>query len=272
MDTYRSKIVLSGNVLEVYYYQEDIKHNFKRFDLTNKKIPDETLNKMLSNKEDVPKWVKKDKKNTPDCSQEQEKESDIETKKRSLLRSKIRLRRLINANATELDKFVTLTFRKNITDVTKANQKFEKFKKRLKYRLKKDDKNFDLKYIAVIEFQKRGAVHYHCLFNISYIKNEQLQKIWRNGFVRINKIDDVDNVGAYVVKYMSDDIEKYSEQLGSDHKRYLHSRGNLKEPIIVKDDAEVAEILADLDDSDIAYESEYDTDYFGEVHYRQYKC
>lgn len=231
--------MLSGNVLEVYRYQEDIYHNFRQFDLTNKKIPPEEL------------------------QEDNEKESKENIKERSVKRSKIRLRRLINANANELSKFVTLTFKENIVDISKANGEFKKFKQRLRYRLKKQDR--DLKYIAVIEFQERGAVHYHCLMNCGYIPNKVLNQIWGNGFVRINNIENVDNVGAYVVSYMSSEFKDID-----DHKRYLHSR-NLKKPIVIKNDKRVSELMAAIDSSNLAYETEYETDYFGKVNYRQYK-
>ena len=73
--------------------------------------------------------------------------------------------------------------------------------------------NYDsFKYLAVVEFQKRGAIHYHMLSDFGYIEQKELEKIWGNGFVWIrdlltgNNGKPVDNVGAYLVKYMNKNI------------------------------------------------------------------
>jgi len=95
-----------------------------------------------------------------------------------------------------------LTFAENITDLTKGNKIFNQFIKRLTYKYP------NLKYVAVIEFQKRGAIHYHLLCNLPYVDNKEIKKIWRQGFIRINKIDNVDNVGAYMSKYLGKEIDE----------------------------------------------------------------
>ena len=192
----------------------------------------------------------------------QEEESKESIKRRSLIRSKIRLRRLINANIEEWDKFITLTFADNITDVSYANDEFRKFKQRLKYRMDKK-----LKYVTVIQYQKRGAIHYHILLNCDYIPHKKLESIWGHGYVKINQIDNVDNVGAYVVSYMDDDFSKINEN----KKRYFHSR-NLKKPIVIKNDSKVAELFTEFKNIKPDFEKEYDTEYFGKVNYQQYKC
>lgn len=235
LDSYDKKIVVSGNVIEVYQYEESIYCDFKqsRFDCTNKKVP-------------------------PDDLQEEDKES---IKQRSLIRSKMRLRRLINANGSDLDKFVTLTFARNITSVDGANREFKNFIKRLKYNLDKE-----LKYIAVIQFQERGSIHYHILFNCDYIPHSKLEDIWGNGFVKINQINGVDNVGAYVVKYMKSELEN----IPKGKKRYFHSR-NLNKPKVIKNHRRVSRWLSELEDVSSDYETVYDTEYLGKIKYQQYK-
>ncbi len=62
------------------------------------------------------------------------------SRERSLARAKKQLRRLINANAGQYGrefttKFLTLTFKENITDPKEANYLFTKFIKRLNYKL-----------------------------------------------------------------------------------------------------------------------------------------
>lgn len=145
--------------------------------------------------------------------------------------SVVKLRRNImmyaqrNFNA-EYDKFVTLTFKENITDLKKANYLFMKFIQRMRYKIRKD-----FKYLAVIEFQKRGAIHYHMMCDIGYIKKLELSDIWGNGFVQINRIKHVDDLGAYLVAYIGKKGKKESKDFGllKRNKAYLRSN-NLKKP------------------------------------------
>lgn len=130
-----------------------------------------------------------------------------------------------NFNA-EYDKFVTLTFEENITDLKKANYLFLKFIKRLRYKTGRD-----FKYLAVIEFQKRGSVHYHMISDLGYIKKSELSDIWSNGFVYINRIKHVDDLGAYLIAYIGKKGKKKNKdfELLKRNKAYLRSN-NLKKP------------------------------------------
>lgn len=103
-------------------------------------------------------------------------------------------------------KFVTFTFKENMTDLDEANHEYMKFIKRLNRHYGGRKGKAELKYMVVPEFQKRGAVHYHTIFfNLPYIPAKKLKEIWVHGNIKINAIDEVDNVGAYVTKYMSKD-------------------------------------------------------------------
>lgn len=185
-------------------------------------------------------------------------------------RRRDRVRRLACCNFnSEYDKFFTLTFRENITDVKQANYIFMKFIQRLKWKFGKD-----IKYLAVIEFQNRGAVHYHVLSDIPYIAQEQLQELWGQGFVYINAITHVDNVGAYIVKYMSKDS---TDERLQGLKAYLYSR-NLKRPeeIINHDQKEfdklekIIQDRYDIENTNPVYEAIFDTDKLGSCEYKQY--
>lgn len=179
--------------------------------------------------------------------------------------AKIRLRRLINANVVPSSKFVTLTFKDNIEDVKTAKNHFKKFVMRLNYLRKKEGKG-NLKYIYVVEFQKRGAVHFHCIFfNMGYVKNSDLQLIWRFGYVRINIIKNVDNVGAYVVKYMQKDLVNEGLK-GFD--LYGRSR-DLREPVEIKEPSQVGKLIEGFEKY-IVYSKSYMTKYRGNIEYIQY--
>lgn len=173
------------------------------------------------------------------------------------------LRRLITANFDANSKFITLTFKDNVTDVKRANREFKKFVQRLRYRFGKD-----FKYAAVIQFQDRGAVHYHMMSDLKYVPHAELQEIWRNGYVYINKINHVDNVGAYMVRYMGKDMTD-TRLMGL--KSYLTSR-NLVRPLeFIGDEADkILEYLEINENKKTVYASSYTNEHLGLSVYKQY--
>jgi len=105
-----------------------------------------------------------------------------------------------------------------------------------------------LLYVAVPEFQKRGAVHYHIIFfNLPFLRNIHpvMQKLWGQGFIFGKTINDLNHLANYVCKYIQkgfdDKHSKYS-------KRYFSSRG-LKRPYVIRDEGQVEYILASIDPS-----------------------
>ncbi|MGM9458151.1 rolling circle replication-associated protein, partial [Lacticaseibacillus rhamnosus] len=76
------------------------------------------------------------------------------------------VRRLVLANFDAGSKFVTFTFAENVKDIDQANREWKKFVQRLRRRYG------DFKYLSVIEFQKRGAVHYHMISDLPYVKKK----------------------------------------------------------------------------------------------------
>lgn len=228
------KLVISGNILELYDYEYPIVKglSLKKVGRANETMTDETTKQ--------------------------------ENRKKTQYRAKRQVARLINANSFEMKKFITLTFADNITDIKTANREFKIFIQRLNYYLKKHNHS-NLKYVAVIEFQKRGAIHYHFLCNAPYIENKVLKELWKNGFVRINKIDNVDNVGAYVTKYMSKDLNDKRLQ---GKKCYLTSK-HLEKPIETIDKEIIDELLPSIEIKR-EYKRNYTTEYNGDVVYTQY--
>lgn len=164
---------------------------------------------------------------------------------------------------------VTLTFADNVTDLKYANNQFCCFIKRLNRYLTKMHKD-KVQYIAVVEFQKRGAIHYHLLCNLPFISAKMLQEIWQNGFVKINKIDDVDNVGAYVTKYMSKD--NVDERLVG-NRCYFTSQG-LQEPTTIEENGienTIAHLLlaGDIELQKEPYKKTFDNEQLGNIEYTQ---
>jgi hypothetical protein len=170
------------------------------------------------------------------------------------------------------DCFITLTFANNIQDREFANKEFKKFIQRVNRYCKKI--NLEFKYITVIEYQKRGAIHYHmiCNFPIGSFKGDDKQKerdfnlkLWKNGFVKIKNIKEVDNTGAYLIKYL---VKEFKQNHKENKRRYLYSR-NLNKPCNVPNDFTV-DILQELEKHYPVFTSTYETYWQGVVNYREY--
>lgn len=169
----------------------------------------------------------------------------------SLYRSKQELRRLINANvgfhlkpdeSPYIPLFITFTFRENMTDLKRANYIFTKFIQRFNHSLFGIKKSI-LKYIVAIEFQKRGAVHYHAIFfNIPYRRGlkQLVFNLWGEGFVKVESIKKhINDVGNYLTKYMTK--EQFDSRLVG-KKCYFSSR-NIFRPVLVEEQEKVTIIM-----------------------------
>lgn len=135
---------------------------------------------------------------------------------KSLKRTFKMARGLINSNVTDIEnvRWITLTYAANMTDTVKLYNDFKKFNMRFNTYCKNNDISKP-EYIVMMEPQGRGAWHAHLLYIFNhkapYIPNETLRNIWGHGFVTIKKLDNVDNVGAYLTAYMGDmDITELS--------------------------------------------------------------
>lgn len=123
---------------------------------------------------------------------------------KSVSRSMKQGRDMINANVTEPSqwRWITLTYAENMTDHKKAYNDIKNFFRKL-------SKFYDFdRYIICLEPQGRGAWHGHLLLGFPheapFIPNESISNIWGHGFVKVRKLDDVDNVGAYLTAYLAD--------------------------------------------------------------------
>ena len=124
-----------------------------------------------------------------------------------------RLRDLLNTNITDVTRcrWITLTYAENMTDTKKLYQDFKYFNTKCRAKFG------HYEYIVAAEPQGRGAWHMHCVFMFNgkapYMPNEVVAQLWGKGFVTVKKLDDVDNVGAYLTAYLGDmemtpDLEK----------------------------------------------------------------
>jgi hypothetical protein len=238
--TYKTKIIISGSFIEEYIYQNEI-----------------TLGRKAVRR--------KKRKNKP-------KEEQTEMRSGALRRTRMTIMRLVNSNPDFIT-FLTLTFdenkfenKKDITEFEKCNYLFMTFIQRLKY-------NFlGIKYLAVPEFQgdyyfrtgiKKefgGAIHYHLLLN-QKVDTKKIEKVWRHGFVKINKIKSINNVGLYVSKYLSKESfnRKYFGK-----KKFFYSR-NLNRPQEFKGQECEEMLMGYSPPPEKVYEKEFSNKYRGEV-------
>ena len=243
------KIVQSGDVIEIYEYE---KGYLKGYELTDNEKNGRLKGEKSNNYE--------------------------EHRKQVLQRAKKNLRRLINANHGQYgdqftSKFLTLTFKDDVKDIDKANYEFTKFIQRLNYYCF-GTKKANLKYTCVIEFHKSGVIHYHVIiYNMPYVKANDIANIWGNGFIKINKIDDIGNVGAYVAEYLGQTEKGQGHDIEDDRlqgkKSYFSSRGLFK-PIEITDKKVVEQVASALPEDILTYSATYDNEHLGNITYKQY--
>lgn len=169
----RCKVVVSGDIVEMYFYKVPIVCGNKR-------------------KHEI----------TKNSREEQEKRND------NLYRARQNIRRIVWSNQSKYTKFVTLTYAKTTLDIKKVRRDITTFVQGMRRC------GYDMKYLYVLENQKErgkkennnGCIHVHMLLFIDkYIPKQDLEKCWKHGYIGIEKIDNVRNLGAYVCKYITKD-------------------------------------------------------------------
>lgn len=138
----------------------------------------------------------------------------------SLLKTFKKIRALVNANCTDIERlhWVTLTYAEKMTDTERLYSDVNAFWCRFKRYCKKHGYTVP-EYIMVVEPQRRGAWHVHALliWNMKrpFILNPEFAALWGNGFVNIKGVPDgCDNIGAYLSAYLGDcSVEEYQGNL-----------------------------------------------------------
>src|SRR3989339_895795 len=88
-----------------------------------------------------------------------------------------------------------------------------KYKKNIwrEYDSPKDEQIKKPKQLNIFEQQKLkeqhgGSVHYHLLCNLPYIEMSALEWLWGQGMVNIRETGQVNNLGAYMSKYLGKEL------------------------------------------------------------------
>ena len=145
---YDYKIVKCGDYLQVYFYsKKQVKNDIKNLDINNLKKKNNQIEFDLT------------KNNKNNILNKDNNLNEIEH--RNIIRTKLNCQRLAKANSKDWTSFITLTYAENMQDIKQAKIDLNYFIKNVK-KIKKD-----FKYIAIPEFQKRGAIHFHLLSNFT---------------------------------------------------------------------------------------------------------
>ena len=113
-----------------------------------------------------------------------------------------KLRRIIAHNFTggKNQLWITLTYRDHVTETAIVYRDFKAFIRRIRNQFGKVD------YITVIEPQASGRWHLHVLLKNDSeltIPNNDLAKMWGQGFTKTKRLRRADRVGNYLIAYLS---------------------------------------------------------------------
>ena len=149
---YNIKVIDCKDYKQLYIFSNDKSHLIKGLEKNSKIELD------INNLIDI-KNFKNRTKNTLKIDNNNEDISKM-VLYRNVMRSKLQLQRVAKANEDSWKSFITLTFKNDITDLTRAYRDFRNFITVVSRHKK------DFKWLCVPEFQKNGRVHYHLVTNI----------------------------------------------------------------------------------------------------------
>lgn len=246
---YNMKIVESGNYIDLYFYKKTkykkISNDLKYHDLKLK-----NYNLSYDNITYYPTIIFTDKKyKLVKLKKTKYKSKTKELKYDNVIRTIYNFRNIVKANEDIFKSFITLTFKDNIIDLSVAQLKFKNYIRQVKRYIKNNYIDFELKYVAVPEFQKNGRVHFHLLTNLeldsplipkrslkkTYSKDKTIKELyyydlpfWIYGYSLALNIDFIDDITKYMIMYLVKD--KDNRYYG--YRKYYCST-NLKKPSVV---------------------------------------
>jgi len=153
--------------------------------------------------------------------------------------------------------FLTFTFARNETNIKAAWKDWRRFIRLFK-------KHYgDPKYLAVVEFQNRGAVHFHCIFfnyspelermercphgkeacdwqKLGYCSLDKtarpIARLWGQGWVDVERVRSARNVAAYVTSYLD---KSAGDARLRGIKFFATSKGLVRPEVLYDEEAEV---------------------------------
>lgn len=256
---YTFKVIRTGKITEIYAYEDILYHKISA-DTISKENTLSAIEELALQSQQMEE-VTKVEKVTAENVEYFRRKSDIAltTKK---------LKRLLYANIgqyKEKDKFLTLTFAKYPDRETVINE-FDLFKRRFKYLY---ENKFE--YVAVIERGTQGTkrLHIHMVvFDLPYIKQKELAKIWKNGHVYVNAVEDLGDVPTYMTKYIDKTLEDGYIQKGQ--RFYFPSKGLKKPDVLFLNDIEIRDFMEQVDIGESLYDFAFSNPYIGNCFYQKY--
>lgn len=172
-DHLRTRVVVSGDIVEVFEYSNGIPVGQKREHEVKRKGEDESDGKRLDN----------------------------------LYRARQNIRRLVWCNITkQFTKMVTLTYADTVLDPKIVKRDIKVFVKQMRRF------GYGMRYVYVLEHQTKrgkregnsGCLHVHMfLFDDEKVSLDHLNRAWKHGQTDIKVLRDIRNSGAYVCKYIT---------------------------------------------------------------------
>lgn len=254
---YGYKIVKSGDVLEVYRYEQE----------QYKKMTSSEFEKEMEKQENR---IEEEKERLLLHEEISLDESIYRRKKESIYRTKKNIRLLIDSNIhqyKERDKFITLTFENN-PDRTELLYCFKKFNMRLKY----EYPNIDYKYLAVMERGTRGQkkLHLHVLFfDLPFIPAKKFREIWKYGHVKMNAVAKYSDLSDYLTKYVTKILDD-TLTIGKGQKFYFSSRGLKKPMSYFLTDEEFQAYMDMMNEYNFIYSFNFESKYVGGFEYMKF--
>jgi len=173
-------------------------------------------------------------------------ERELGKRRDNAFRSRGSFRRLVRSNLDGFNKpvLVTITYAENQTDLRRGYFDFTSFVQSLRYHIGKE-----FKYIAVPEFQERGAVHFHALMwgiseklVLSERQTRFFAKLWGKGFIYLTQTDGNERLSSYLAKYMT---KAYLDPRLRSCKAYVASR-NILRPRVLSGVSPIWPVFEDL--------------------------
>ena len=139
-----------------------------------------------------------------------------------------KLRRIIAHNFTggKNQLWITLTYRDHVTETAIVYRDFKVFIRRIRNQFGKVD------YITVIEPQASGRWHLHVLLKNDSeltIPNDDLAKMWGQGFTKTKRLRRADKVGNYLIAYLSNlqigDESSQNKSIVKGARLYMYPKG-----------------------------------------------
>ncbi|MEK0086175.1 rolling circle replication-associated protein, partial [Benzoatithermus flavus] len=202
------KPIIRGFVRDATSVQEGVKNRLESLKLR------EELQKELDDFSKRHPFVSKDDKEAiAELEKIKEKYKDELVIREDNERRKIKkLKLLVQSNFDEWTHFITLTHHYNQLNIKKAKQNFKEWAKEVNKIVD------DFKYVYVMEFQTRGAIHFHvickCADEKGVLDKKRFMKVrqaWKHGMINIKGIK-----YQYVPKENKKEAQEELKQLAAD--------------------------------------------------------